>query len=82
MAQSAILIFIGFPQYATRGELILNTATKVSAKQLLDKSLKLKAQYKLRSLRQHQCNWNLRSKNEPLCKYSHPGEMTHFSENF
>ena len=26
--------------------------------------------------------WNLRSKNEPLYKYSHPEEMTHFSENF
>lgn len=26
--------------------------------------------------------WNFRSKNEPSYKYSHPGEMTHFSENF
>jgi len=50
MAQSAILMFIGFPQFV-RDELILNTANKLSAKKLLDKSLKLKAQYKHRSLR-------------------------------
>jgi hypothetical protein len=31
-------------------ELILNNATKVSAKKLLDKPLNLKAQYELRSL--------------------------------
>jgi hypothetical protein len=50
MAQSAILMIIGFPQFA-KDELIFNTATKVSVKKLLDKSLKLRAQYKLRSLR-------------------------------
>jgi len=49
MAQSAILMFIGFPHFA-RDKLILNNATKVSAKKLLDKSLNLKAQYELRSL--------------------------------
>jgi hypothetical protein len=50
MAQSAILVFIGFPHFAT-DEFIFNTANKVSAIKLLDKSLKLKAQYKLHSLR-------------------------------
>jgi len=50
MAQSPILMFIGFPQFA-RDELIFNTANKVSAKKLLDKSLELKEQYKLRPLK-------------------------------
>jgi len=47
MAQSAILMLIAFPHFA-RDELF-NNAIKVSTKKLLDKSLKLKAQYKLHS---------------------------------
>jgi len=50
MAQLDILMFIGFPDFA-RDELIFNIAAKVLVKKLLDKSLKLKVQYKPRSLR-------------------------------
>jgi len=50
MAQLDILMLIGFPHFA-RDELVFNTKAKVSVKKLLDKSLKLKVQYKHRSLR-------------------------------